>query len=126
MPPPVLRTLNERLPPPTPQSQLVGVTDRVAGPRVACVTVTFMGLPAAPGMVTVTVPMRTVVSGLSSTSKRINPGLTPLPPSVMCRKSSAVSAVYSSGPPPVLFTLNDRLPAAKPQSQFAGVTESAP
>ncbi len=78
---------------PWPNVKLGGVTESVDGPNVPWVTVTCAGLPAAPGIVTVIVPTRSVVNGLASTVNQTLPELTPLPPLVMCRKSSAVSAV---------------------------------
>ncbi len=89
----MLFTLNELDPPPEPTEKLFVSTESVAGPNVAWVTVTCAGLPAAPGIVTVIVPTRSVVNGLASTVNETVPELTPLPPLVMCTKSSAVSAV---------------------------------
>ena len=59
VPTPVLETENVVVPDEDATSRLSGVTERTGGGGVpACVTVTSLGLPAAPGAVTRIIPCR--------------------------------------------------------------------
>ncbi len=107
VPPQVLVTLNVVLPADEDTSLLSGTTDstQVFPP---CVTVTFLGLPFAPGAVTVIVPL-----------------FVPELPEVIDSHGEplATAAVQFIVPPPAFATLNVVVPADEDTSLLSGITD---
>jgi hypothetical protein len=113
------------VPPSGPTGWLSGVTESTAAPG-ACVTVTVLGLAAAPAAVTVIVPLRSLVVVFAvkvavSVSSPVPEAL-----SIVSQVSAAATdAVHCNVPHPVLRTSNAVLPPEAPTLRLSGVTKSA-
>src|SRR5512138_415646 len=88
-------------------------------------TVTFAGLPAAPGAVTRTIPTRSLGVRLAAATTVIVPALLPLPPDWMLSQSvpETTAAVQVMVPAPRFATSKVTVPPVKVTSRFAGVTD---
>jgi hypothetical protein len=127
VPAPVFETLNVVVPAFLATSRLTGDTDRTGCVGVAvgaCVTVTSLGLPAAPVAVTRMVAVRTEMPVLAEKLQLMVPELVPLAPDVMESQvpPDITAAVQGIVPPPVFETLKIVAPDAAITFWFEGVT----